>query len=119
VAEPRNTDEGRAREDGYVLALVHALLGEVGPNLRAVFLRSTAPGLATLWFFLEKEHEEDREGLDDVVDAFRERVGEPVEVDTVVQVDARPGDEVEWPVARPVFARREWELGDDDGDELQ
>ena len=70
-------------ENRYVLDLVQALVGAITPNMREVGIRSSDPLI--LYFLLERESDEDREEIDDIVFEFRALQDNPL-IDLTVDV---------------------------------
>ena len=100
-------DTSLAHENDLVLALVHALLGAVSPNMRAVTL-SVAEWNVVITFYLAQDMPDDREGAEDVAaefEATQTRAFNSLELRVVVGED-------QWPLGvgslsgRAVYVRR-------------
>ena len=98
----------------YLLYLVSAMLGEVGPGFRAVSLSLVTSKRVKLWFLLEEDRPEDRESIEDIAfefDALASHDGACIE-EVNVKVDARPVHQLKsyfsaLPDARRAYLRRE------------
>lgn len=98
----------------YVLYLVNAILGEIGPGFRAVSLSLLSPKKVKLWFLLEQDRPEVRASIDDIACEFEAlaSVDEFCVEDIEVTVDARPAHQLTSYFsalgdARRIFLRRE------------
>ena len=93
-------------ENAFVINLVHALLGAVTPNFRAVLLRPACDG-ATLTFLLDHESDADREEIEDIVFEFQALEPHlPLEVSVIV--GGRSLEQYAH-LGRMVYARKEQE----------
>jgi hypothetical protein len=93
------------RENSLVLSLLHAMIGAITPNFRAVSLNCQADGVS-ICFVLEQDNPEDGGEIDNIV--FEFSALEPCNLDlhVFVRVKSSPPYELNIP-GRMVYARKE------------
>jgi hypothetical protein len=97
-----------ARENTQVLNLVHALIGGVMPNMRAVSLECWLDGVR-LHFLLEREDASDREEIEDIAFEFEALQSRGIDLEVAIIVSAERSAIGRMP-GRRVFGRKErWE----------